>query len=60
MNSDTRLEKLTAMPSVGRLTSKENVYLFRLDKKNALFFSIEENNVILLSNLSLEERCYQK
>lgn len=44
-----RLEKLTSMPSAGRMTSKALVYIFKLDKKNVVFFSIEENDIILLS-----------
>ncbi|HUZ57584.1 MAG TPA: type II toxin-antitoxin system RelE/ParE family toxin [Hanamia sp.] len=44
-----RLEKLVAMPSIGRSTSQQLIYIYKLDRKNALFFSIEENYLILLS-----------
>lgn len=44
-----RLEKLAVMPSAGRETSQELVYIYKLDRKNALFFSLQENYLILLS-----------
>lgn len=44
-----RLEKLAAMPSAGRVTSKECVSIYKLDRKNAIFFSIEGNYLIVLS-----------
>ena len=43
-----RLERLAAMP-VGRTTSQELIYIYKLDRKNALFFSLEDNYLILLS-----------
>ena len=36
-----KLERLAAMPT-GRKTSKEFVYIYKLDRKNALFFSLED------------------
>ena len=44
-----RLERLAKMPTLGRPTSKTSVYLFKLDKKNVLFFSLEDDTIILLS-----------
>jgi plasmid stabilization system protein ParE len=44
-----RLEMLAAMPTKARSTSLESIYIFKLDHKNALFFSLEENNLVLLS-----------
>ncbi|MEP7320044.1 MAG: hypothetical protein ABI921_14910 [Panacibacter sp.] len=37
------------MPSLGRPTSKENYFMFRLDRKNVLFFTLDENYLVLLS-----------
>jgi len=37
------------MPSLARTTSKENFYMYKLDKKNVLFFTIENDFLILLS-----------
>ena len=44
-----KLEKLFEMPSVGRPTSQQSVYIFKLDRKNVVFFSIEENHFVVLS-----------
>ncbi len=44
-----RLEKLAEIPSVARSTSQQLIYLYKLDRKNALFFSLEDNYLILLS-----------
>ena len=44
-----RLNKLADMPSVARSTSQQSISIYKLDKKNALFFTIEENYLILLS-----------
>lgn len=44
-----RLEKLVAMPTMGRSTFQQLVYVYKLDRKNALFFSLEESYLILLS-----------
>jgi len=44
-----RLEKLTAMPTSARPTSQQSIYIYKLDRKNVLFFSLEENYLILLS-----------
>jgi len=37
------LEKLLAMPPIARPTSQQAFFLYRLDRKNALFFSLEGN-----------------
>ena len=34
-----RLEKFAAMPTLGRPTTKASVYIFKIDRKNVLFFS---------------------
>lgn len=44
-----RVEKIADMPSLGRPTTKENYFMYRIDRKNVLFFTIEENYLILLS-----------
>jgi plasmid stabilization system protein ParE len=44
-----RLEKLTEMPTAARPASQQLIYMYKLDRKNALFFSLEENYLILLS-----------
>ncbi len=44
-----RLEKLATMPTIARTTSQQLVYIYKLDRKNVLFFSLEENYLILLS-----------
>ncbi|KAA9040699.1 type II toxin-antitoxin system RelE/ParE family toxin [Ginsengibacter hankyongi] len=44
-----RLEKLTSMPTLARPTSQQLIYMYKLDRKNVLFFSLEENYLILLS-----------
>lgn len=44
-----RLEKLAAMPTVARSTSQQLIYMYKLDRKNVLFFSLEENYLIVLS-----------
>jgi plasmid stabilization system protein ParE len=49
INTYKKLEKLAAMPTKARPTSGQSVYLYKLDRKNALFFSLEENYLILLS-----------
>ncbi|MEO8848514.1 MAG: type II toxin-antitoxin system RelE/ParE family toxin [Casimicrobiaceae bacterium] len=43
-----KLERLVAMPSIGRSTSHELIYMIKPDRKNALFFSLDENFLILL------------
>ena len=45
----TQLEQLAEMPSQARPTSNQKIYLYKLDKKNALFFSIENDNLVVLS-----------
>ncbi len=44
-----RLEKFAAMPTLGRPTTKASVYIFKIDRRNVLFFSVEQVNIILLS-----------
>jgi plasmid stabilization system protein ParE len=44
-----QISKLSKMPSLGRATSKENYCIYKLDKKNVLFFTIENDFLILLS-----------
>ena len=44
-----RLERIATMPYVPRLTSKPNVQMIKLDKKNVLFFTIDNNYMVLLS-----------
>lgn len=44
-----KLEKLSEMPSVAHSTSQQSIYLYKLDRKNVVFFSIENNYLVLLS-----------
>lgn len=37
------------MPYEPRFTFQPNIQLIKLDRKNALFFTIENNNLVLLS-----------
>lgn len=37
------------MPSLARATSKHAVFMYKLDKKNVVFFCIEEDDLVLLS-----------
>lgn len=43
------LERIASLPYVPRFTSKPNVQIIKLDKKNVLFFTIEGNDMVLLS-----------
>ncbi len=44
-----KLDKIANSLFVPRYTSQEFVQIIKLDKKNALFFTIENENMILLS-----------
>ncbi len=44
-----RLERLAAMPSSAHPTSNSSIYMYKLDRKNVVFFSLEENYLVLLS-----------
>ena len=44
-----KLEKIAGMPYVPSFTSKPNVQMIRLDRKNVVFFTIEKDHMILLS-----------
>jgi hypothetical protein len=44
-----RLERISGMPYVPRLTLQPNIQMIKLDRKNVLFFTIENNNILLLS-----------
>ena len=44
-----KLDGLAGMPYQPRFTSQPNVQMIQLDKKNVLFFMIENNLLILLS-----------
>ncbi len=44
-----RLEKLAAMPTSARSTSQQLIYIYKLDRKNVIFFSLEDTYLILLS-----------
>lgn len=44
-----RLEKIAAMPYAPRFTSQPAIQMIKLDRKNVLFFTIENNFLILLS-----------
>jgi plasmid stabilization system protein ParE len=44
-----KLERIATMPYQPRFTSKPNIQIIKLDKKNVLFFTIENDHMILLS-----------
>ena len=44
-----KLERIAKMPYEPRFTSQSNIQLIRLDRKNVLFFTVENNHMILLS-----------
>lgn len=44
-----RLDRIAAMPYVPRHTSQTGIHMIKLDRKNVVFFTIENNNMILLS-----------
>ncbi len=44
-----RLEKLSMMPSVARSTSGQSTFIYKLDRKNVIFFILEENHLVILS-----------
>ncbi len=50
-----RLEKLASMPSVAHPTSQKSVYMYKLDRKNVVFFTLEENYFVLLSIYSFKK-----
>lgn len=37
------------MPTLARPLSQQLIHMYKLDRKNVLFFSLEENYLILLS-----------
>ncbi len=37
-----KLERLAQTPSIARSTSKNSVYMFKFDKKNVVFFTLEK------------------
>lgn len=45
----SRLDKLLSMPSIARFTNQENIQIYQLDKKNVVFFIVENEFIILLS-----------
>lgn len=48
-NVMSRIENLSKMPSLACPTSKENHFMYKLDKKNVLFFLQEKNKIVILS-----------
>jgi plasmid stabilization system protein ParE len=44
-----KLERIATMPYQPRFTSEPGVQMIKLDKKNVLFFTIENNDLVLLS-----------
>ncbi len=44
-----KLERIAKMSYEPRFTSRPGVQMIKLDRKNVLFFSIENNDLILLS-----------
>lgn len=44
-----QLTKLSVMPSIAKPTTQQSIYIFKLDRKNALFFTVDNEHLILLS-----------
>lgn len=44
-----KLERIARQSYVARFTSQPNIQMIKLDKKNVLFFTVENNYLILLS-----------
>ena len=44
-----KLDKIAAIPYQPKFTSQPTVQMIKLDRKNVLFFTVENNNIILLS-----------
>ena len=43
-----KLERIAAIPYEPRFNSQPNIQIIKLDRKNVLFFTIENNDMILL------------
>lgn len=48
-NTNKIIEQLAVIPIRARPTNQQFVYMHRLDRKNALFFALDGNYLILLS-----------
>ncbi len=44
-----KIKKLSLMPSIAKPTSQQSIYMFKLDRKNVLFFTVDEKYLVLLS-----------
>lgn len=44
-----KLDRISGMPYEPRFTSQPNIQMIKLDKKNVLFFTIENDYIVLLS-----------
>lgn len=44
-----KLDKIAEMSYQPKFTTQPNVQMIKLDRKNVLFFTVEHNNMILLS-----------
>lgn len=44
-----KLDKIASMPYVPRFTTQPYIQMIKLDKKNVVFFTIEDNYMVLLS-----------
>lgn len=49
IRTSVKLEKLAKTPSIARSTSKNSIYIFKPDSKNVVFFTLENNYLVLLS-----------
>ena len=55
-----KLERITGMPYGPRFASQPPVQMIKLDKKNVLFFTIENNCMVLLSIYPYKKGYYKK
>jgi plasmid stabilization system protein ParE len=53
--TNNKLERLASTPSIARATNAKSVYMYKIDTKKVLFFSSEENNLVLLSIYSYKK-----
>jgi plasmid stabilization system protein ParE len=48
-NIFTKLDKLLEMPSVARFTNQAGIQVYQLDRKNVVFFTVQDDQIVLLS-----------
>lgn len=54
-----RLDKLIKMPTIAPRTSKAGIQMYKLDKKNVLFFMVEGEALVVLSIYPYKKDIYR-